>query len=361
MEILTQSIIEEFSNESTTRHLICKPPKEAYYFFPKGTDVIEWDKENPKKTMRRVFEGAIRFNEFEEAILIEFTVELEKYKIKNDKNVKFPEKWDDSKTLRYIQGSNYNINKAIENLINHFEWRENIFPIKISDKIIEILNLGFIYGHGRDSNFRPIFVINASIFNIYIKHYTVDEWINSFVYFLEYLINNLLIPGQVENWLIILDVANFSMLFIPQELKTIFNVLMNNYKCRMFVMYIVNVSTVLNFLWSTFIRVLDTNTEKKIRLLKKSDMKQIFNYINPEQIEEKFGGKAQNVKSHYFPHWIPSNKFLLENDSVDKIIDGDKYIELLKNNKKYIHSPYLDQEYLNKVDNLIDEDCKIYR
>ena len=356
MENLSQSIIYEFLNKSSDRHKLCKPPKEAYHFFPQGKDVIELDKKNPKRTMRRIFEGVIQYNEFEKSILNDFRLELENYESKHHIKVELPNKWEEPNTLRFIQGSSYNLNKAIENLINHFEWRKNLLPIKISNKIMEILNLGFIYGHGRDSNFRPIFVISASVFNKYIKIYRVDDWINSLAYFLEYMIENMCIPGQVENWNIILDVINFSMLFIPKELKTIFNALMNNYRCRLYVMYIVNVSPVLNFLWSTIKNVLDANTEKKIKLLKNSEINQIFTFINPEQVEEKFGGKARNIESHYFPHIIPSNNFLLDNDPSDKILSTEKYIEIIKNNNKYIHSPFLKTDDYNKSRN---EDSKI--
>ena len=33
----------------------CVPPKEAYYYFPKGEDVIVYNEKNPEKTLRRIY------------------------------------------------------------------------------------------------------------------------------------------------------------------------------------------------------------------------------------------------------------------------------------------------------------------
>lgn len=341
-DFLSQSAIEEFLVSTSDRHKRCKPPKEAYYFFPKGRDVIEWDPSFPKKTMRRIFEGGAEYNEFEKEILKEFQKELAEYCKKKKKIIEFPPEWTEANTLRFIQGSSYNLQKAIDNLQLHFEWRKQTLPVKVTNPIMEILNLGFIYGHGRDTNYRPIFIINARIFNKYLQKYNVQEWIDSLVFFIEYMIENMCIPGQVENWNIILDVSDFSMVFIPSQLKTIFHVLMNNYRCRLYVMYIVNVSPVLNFLWNTIKGVLDTNTEKKIKLLKSNDLSMIFTFINPEQIEQRFGGKAPNVEGHYFPHIIPSQNFAIENDPQDKLMPLKDYLDFMKTNSKYSQSPFLD-------------------
>ena len=222
-EKLSSEELEEFLSKSTSRHRACRPPKEAYLFFPKGTDMMEWDEKQPKKTMRRVFEGGVEYNEFELQILNEFKREIEKYNEKHSNSFFFPDNWKEANTLRFIQGSAYNIQKAIENLMSHFLWRNETLPVQVDDKIMEILNLGFIYGHGRDTNYRPIFIINARVFNENLQVYSVEDWINSLVYFIEYMIENMCIPGQVENWNIILDVKDFSMIFVPAQLKTIFS------------------------------------------------------------------------------------------------------------------------------------------
>jgi len=332
------------------------------FFFPNGNDIIDWDPQNPYKTMRRIFEGGVEFNEFEKKILEDFKDDLGKYKKQTNQEVEFPKNWKEYSTLRFIQGSGYKIQVAIENLISHFKWRKENLPVTPSDKIIEILNSGFIYGHGRDHNYRPVFVIRAAVYSKIKENYNVNDWILSLVYFLEYMIANMTIPGQLENWNLILDVDDFSMIFIPSDLKTLFNVLMSNYRCRLYVMFIVNISLVLSMLWKTIKVVLDPNTEKKIKLLKSSEMNEIFKYINPEQVEERFGGKAKTVNEYFFPHIIPSVNFLLENETKnEKLVGKEEYLRILRNNSRYVMSPYI--SYISDDENeeqSINNEISIY-
>jgi len=132
-----------------------------------------------------------------------------------------------------------------------------------------------LYGHGRDNRFRPILVINAKIYKKYENKYSTEDWILAVIYFIEYIINNLLIPGQVEDWNIICDVADVSIVFLPGDLKKIIDILQCNYRARLYVMYLLNISFFINMFWKMIKVMLDPNTEKKIKMLK-SDFKPIF-------------------------------------------------------------------------------------
>lgn len=39
-------------------------------------------------------------------------------------------------------------------------------------------------------------------------------------YFLEFVINNLLIPGQVENWVLIADMSGLNVLTVPYSVSS---------------------------------------------------------------------------------------------------------------------------------------------
>jgi len=205
--------------------------------------------------------------------------------------------------------------------------------------------MGFVYGHGRDSKYRPIWVINASIYKANADKYSANDWIYSLVYFLEYMLDNTLISGQVENWNLICDMANISVFGVPKDFNTLMNVLQSNYRCRLFTMFIMNVSTGVWLIWKMIKNMLDPNTEKKIKVLAKNDFSEIYKHINREQVEEKFGGTARNVSSHYFPHIIPSNNFLMEDQRKEDILIGeDEYREMLKTNKFLVPSPFIKQD-----------------
>jgi len=336
----------EYTNTETERHIKAKPPKEAYFYFPKGNDIVEYDEKTPTKTTRRVFEAGVQFLQYEKDRLKDLNTEIEKYNEKNpNKRVIFPDSWNERNTLRFLQATGYNNAKTIEYLIAHFEFRGKTFPIKINDKVIEILNSGFLYSHGRDQRFRPILVINAKIYKKKHKDtYSTDDWVLAVMYFMEYIINNLVIPGQVENWNIICDVDEISVVFLPGDLKKIIEILQCNYRARLYVMYIVNISIWVKALWKVIKGMLDPNTEKKIRMIG-SDNSQMFEFINKSQVEKRFGGTASNVEDAFFPHVNPDpNVFNAKEDRNKYLIDEESYCEFVEKNPQYVKSPYIDWE-----------------
>ena len=337
MEILSESILEEFENFHTNRHNSTKPPREAYYLFPKDNDIIEVDTSNNKRSVRRIFEGATEYKDFEIQNLKLFSTEIKNYQPKINIT------WDESISLRYLQATSYDFLKAIKLILLHLEWKKNTLLFIISSKHKEILNSGFIYVHGRDNRYRPIVVLDPLIYSNNSSKYIVDDWINSLFYFFDYAVQNIMIPGQVENWDIICDVGKISIVFLPSDLKTILNALSSNFRCRLFTMYIINVSFIVKIFWKAIKSMIDPITERKIKLLQGNDCKiELFKFINKSQIEEKFGGNAENVKNHFFPPIFPSDEYFKNEDIVEEIIVSEEvYLEKVKNNDKIVRSPYL--------------------
>lgn len=63
-----------------------------------------------------------------------------------------------------------------------------------------------MYVHGRDHHFRPIiFVMIKQIKNILGKNYTFDDINRCTIYLTNYVLQYLLIPGQIENWIVFVD------------------------------------------------------------------------------------------------------------------------------------------------------------
>lgn len=340
---LTGEMRREFETQDTIRHQSAKPPKEAYLYIPKDDEIILFDEKHPSRTLRRIFEGGVEYNNYEKIKLKEFRKELEKHNnnIKKTKLI-LPENWKDCHILRFLQATQYNIIKTTDIILNHIEWRKVNLPPKITDKSKEILNSGFIYIHGRDSRFRPIMNICANKYEKYKKYYTFADWERAVIYFMEYSIQNLLIPGQVENWDIICDLKDVSITSIPEDLKKILGILQNNYRCRLYVMYIINIGGWISFGWTIIKKFLDASTEKKIQLLKSSNINEMFKYINPRQIEKKFGGTAEDIKNYFFPPIFPDNNYFLSNEkSSNLLISEEKYLNLLQERKEMTPCPYL--------------------
>ena len=64
---------------------------------------------------------------------------------------------------------------------------------------------------GRDHQYRPLVVMNLNLFD----EKKTDLIIRSFSYFFERLIGEVLLPGQVEQWVTIMNIKGFSLFSLP--------------------------------------------------------------------------------------------------------------------------------------------------
>ena len=273
---------------------------------------------------------------YEKERLRELRIEIETHNSnpKNKKKLIFPPDYKESQLLRFLQATGYNYSKTIEIVIENIEWREKLIPPIITPKVIELLNCGFMYIHGRDNNYRPIMVINADVFLRLKDNYVYDDWLLCIIFIMEYLIEKMLIPGQVENWTMISNFKSVSLLFPPAEMKKFMAVLQSNYRCRLYVNYIIGMSGILRGIWNIVKAFLDEATVNKVRFLTDETMDDIFTFINEEQVEQKFGGKAKNIVpggNNIFPPLMPSKNYLKQNDDISKmLVKESKYKELYK-------------------------------
>jgi CRAL/TRIO domain len=141
-------------------------------------------------------------------------------------------------------------------------------------------------------------------------------------FLLEYILENMLLPGQVENWIVLIDLAKKSLGNLSvSSLKQVLEILQSNYRCRLGVSYIVNPPKSIWMLWSCIKPFLDDTTIEKIKI-SNSSSSEIVALFSPSQLEEKYGGKAPNVLNYWPPlipetlHLITShNNFLNDKDS----------------------------------------------
>jgi hypothetical protein len=355
--------------EKQERHEKCKPPRDAFLFFPKQSDLIDYDEKNPKNSRRKIFEvktidGDYDYTEFESENLDLLTKEIQNF-ISDPKNsnssLKQFEILKKSEILRFLQSTSFDIKKTILLIKDHLDWKLTNYPIKITEKVSEILNSGFMYMHGRDNHFRPIVVVKAQKYLQLSQKYTLEDFVTATVYFIEYLVVYCLIPGQVECWDIIADMSNVSIMFLPADLVKMFNIFQCHYRARLCTVFVVGMSRILNAVWSVLKKLIDAQTNKKIKFIKDSNTNEIFEFINKEQVEEKYGGSAPDLNEHigYFPPVCPSlNFFNSEEERRELLISEENYEEMIKlgkinknnnsNNENYVNSAYnTEQSQLN--------------
>ena len=125
--------------------------------------------------------------------------------------------WTDSYLFRFLQASNFKVEEAAKNIVAHTEWRKEALPPTMNDKTTQVLQSGLMYQFGRDNRFRPILIFQAKLLNEI--ELDIADIKNALTYFITYLTDNLLLPGQVENWIIIVDLNGVGVTNFPMNVK----------------------------------------------------------------------------------------------------------------------------------------------
>lgn len=271
-------------------------PYELYYYFPNETEIFQDNKYLKTKYKRLIFEGNNNnFTDYEYTKLSKCEESFKLYQIS------LPGNWQASDTLRFLYANNFNIKKTIKAIgIYIKKYFQYTFILNPCAKLIEILNSGAFYINGRDSRFRPILHFSIAKLDTIKRNNGINDIINSVIYIFEYSLRYLLLPGQIESWIIMIDVCK-SVSNIGDELKEVFKLLKSSYPCRLFKLFIVNVKGINYLTWSFVKLLIEQETLSKVVLIKDNERKSYFDFINPLQLEAKYGGLKENLIDKYFP------------------------------------------------------------
>lgn len=320
-----------YDPELKKRHEKALPTKEMYRFFPTYEDVIRIEKDDPKKNYRYIF-SSNNFckTPYEEQKLKKFYEYIEK------NNFTLPIWWLESDTMRFLQACEFDIKKAFDTIKGNIEWLRAI-PKEMDKKIITLANSGFLYIFGRDCHFRPIMIVEAEIaVNLLNGGYSVDELEQSIRLIMNYMINYLLIPGQIENMVVITDLNGIGL---GQMLK-FKNILssLNKYRGRVFRNHMINLGNGMSgFLKSIINTFGGAASARKLMFLSKDELNKIQELIRPDNLEKKFGGNVENVvygNNNLFPPVFPSDKYT-KNDEILNIVSENEYKEMCLNSKPF--------------------------
>jgi hypothetical protein len=322
----------------------CLPPEESYYYFPKGEEIIVINRDKPIKSVRRVFYNMPYTND-EQNWLKEF-----KQLLNSSPEIKLPEYFDDYFLLAFIYSSGGKLDDSKKRIIEYLKFVNETFPIRITpnSKLIEILNKGFIYVYGRDNRYRPIIVCQCKSFQKYYKNYQTEELLQASSFLCQFIINNMLIPGQYETWNMIINVSGVSIISLPDPLKKLIPKLSNYFLCRLYKNYIIGLNFFSKILYKIAVNFIDKVTAEKIIVLDNKKDPALFKAIRPDNIEEQFGGVAPNLnpdeQNGLFPPRMPSQKFITDQENPsDILITEDEYINKYRNGEipESCVSPYI--------------------
>lgn len=76
------------------------------------------------------------------------------------------------------------------------------------------------------------------------------------IYFFEYVIKHYFIPGQVENWVALVDSGYQGLFSMIDTMKRAFSFLSDTYRSRLFACYNVRITTSISIIWGIVKRFL---------------------------------------------------------------------------------------------------------
>ncbi|KAL4476799.1 hypothetical protein ABPG72_010636 [Tetrahymena utriculariae] len=293
-------------------------PPQAFYFFPKETEIKIGVKE---KALRRIFQGQVEFDEYEKSKI----EKMKQYLVKH--NVVIPEWWEDGHILRFLYANQFKNEKTLKTIKSHSEWRQKTLPIEYKDNIEQYLMKGVFYMHGRDHRYRPIIIIDVSKINVHeIK---IEEILESMTYFFEFILKYAMLPGQIENWVVIMNLNKIGVSSLPiSALKSLMTYLSSHYRSRMFATYVINTPTSIFLPWSIIKGFLEEATIQKINFSKDGVPEKLFKHTHKSQVEQKFGGTAPNTNEYWPPKEISSDYQLSDENKEDLFISQKQYYDL---------------------------------
>ena len=314
------------------RHNNALPKEEMYRFFPPQQEIISIDESDPSNNYRYIFNGQPK-TEYEKKKLSKFY----KYELKTGK-INYPSGWLESDTMRLLQASEYDIKKAYSTINENIQWLNSI-PKTINIKIITLLNSGFMYVHGRDHHFRPIIIVSIKIIKkLLSEDYSFDDINQSIIYLMNYIIKYLLIPGQIENWIVFVDFDEFGI----SDISEFTNVLstLSKHRGRVFKNYFVNIDGFIKFSVKAATSMFNS-VSRKLVILGSDELIKVQEIISPDNLERKYGGMAPDLipgGNNLFPPIMPSDNFAISGENLN-IISPEEYKNICLNSNP--HKPFV--------------------
>lgn len=293
------------------------PPKEAYRYWPSPSQCLI----ETEDFVERLIFAKQDFKDWEKVVL----AQLDHYLSQRDLHA-----LDTLTKLRFLYGQGWSVPQTFEALKYDLKWKQewpsyrNLIPL-----LHPVLCSGGIYIYGRDNRYRPSIIIRPA----FLVQFPYQLHLATAFFILEFILETMLIPGQVENWVLLVDLKGFNIAEALKH-KKIIHELFTHYPCRLGAVYLLRTGNVAN----TLVKMLPQNTLCKVKVVEKNC--DLLNEFNPQQLEIRYGGSANNVKN-FWPPVVPASSFRAANDSVQEFLSGpSSYQEFFpeKKVKKQIYS-----------------------
>lgn len=314
------------------------PPRQAYSFFPTEQNIRS--KANPKNPERLIYYGMQQLEPQEHAKLEEFA----KFKATLSPNDQaLANQFSQKETFRFIAANKFRYSKAAEDMKKYLKWRADSYPMKLNDALANIIQSKFLMVIGRDFYFRPIIFFDVVILSKIIKDGAKVEDVGKVgIFMLEHVLHYMMLPGQVENWIGIIDVQKQGLSDLPlSALGEVIKVFTSCYKSRTAKIFIVNTTILTSALWTAVSAFIEKGTKVKIMLSSESYPQEMKDMIHPEQVFERLGGWLKEPAVAWPPNF--ENRHFMKDEGV--LLKEEDYKKKLGECNRLIPPPDLAKQY----------------
>lgn len=129
-----------------------------------------------------------------------------------------------------------------------------------------------------------------------------EKILKAFHYLFEYIKYNLLVPGKVETWVVIIDCRGVKAFDLSEKnAKKVIKDMGKFYPCRLETMFIIELPSFIKFFWKFLMIFIKGSSKNKVKILGSNYKNALLETIDPSNLEKKFGGLASNIVRDYFP------------------------------------------------------------
>jgi hypothetical protein len=165
--------------------------------------------------------------------------------------------------MRVLVAVDWNHKNALDEINYHLNWIRETLPIIMTRKMARLIEGGFYYMYGRDRSLRPIMMFYPKV--ILRLHADLNDAMMAAQYVAQYVIDNRMYKGRIENWLTIVDLEHLGITEISNKwINTFIQTFKHNYYQRNVDIVLVNAPYLIHTIWSFIKMLLPEATRNKI-------------------------------------------------------------------------------------------------
>lgn len=172
---------------------------------------------------------------------------------------------------------------------------------------------------------------------------------------MHFLVEYMLVPGIIENWVNIIDMGNQGLRELP--LKALFKfigILQKVYKCRLAYSFVVNPPNSMYYIWTCAKPFIDKATQAKVVIENKGFSQIMLDLYEPYQLEQRFGGFAPNLET-FWPPVFPESYSEPSLEKPKKKKKKEKKAKKTKKNKKTKQAAKSEDESVALLDEKLEQ------